>query len=224
MKTLFTLYILAIISLGATSYNEGKLTISVPSDQYTVTVNGRTYRVHENTVTLENLRSGEYNVRIYRHLSPAGSMRQNRETLYASTVTVRPHYHADLMMNRFGKVLFDEQPLRTRNNGRYEKDQGRNNGIAMNAQEFELLLKRVNEQRFGNDKMFMVREAAVRDQFHTGQVVRLMQLFSFENDRLEVARYCYASTIDKSNYHTVKNELRYASSRNELDYYIRNLR
>jgi hypothetical protein len=55
-------------------------------------------------------------------------------------------------------------------------------------------------------------------------VKELMLLFSFENNKLDIAKSAYRKTIDKQNYLNVNDALTFSSSREELVRFIRESR
>jgi hypothetical protein len=160
MRSIFTLLIAFFISVSAFAQNDGMLTITLPSDQFTVIVNGRIYDIVSNTVTIDNIRAGEYRIKIYRYNGNTGNMRQMREPLYSTFVMVKAHYHVDMMINRFGKIYVDEQPLPGNNTERYQGNNKYRRNFAMSAQEFNVLKQRVNAARFTDEKMILVKEAS----------------------------------------------------------------
>lgn len=71
------------------------------------------------------------------------------------------------------------------------------------------------------EKMIEVAKTALKDkQVKTSQVHQLLQLFSFENNKLELAKYCYDKTLDKDNYYSLYNDFTFSSYSSELDKYI----
>ncbi|HNQ83646.1 MAG TPA: DUF4476 domain-containing protein, partial [Bacteroidales bacterium] len=53
------------------------------------------------------------------------------------------------------------------------------------------------------------------------QVKEIMKLFSFEESRLEFAKYAYGYTYDLSNFYIVNDAFSFESSIDELNKYIR---
>ena len=220
MRSIFTLLIALFVSASAFAHNDGMLTITLPSDQFTVIVNGRIYDIVSNTVTIDNIRAGEYRIKIYRYNGNTGNMRQMRDPLYSTFVMVKARYHVDMMINRFGKIYVDEQPLMGSNTERYQGTNKYRRNFAMSAQDFNVLKQRVNAMRFTDEKMILVKEASFRNQFSSSQVVELIKEFSFESDKLEVAKLLYMNTIDKNNFYLVYSEFRFSSTKTELEKYI----
>ncbi|MBA2745922.1 MAG: DUF4476 domain-containing protein [Flavisolibacter sp.] len=121
--------------------------------------------------------------------------------IFASTVTVRPSYHVDVMVNRFGKAMVDEKSLQGR--GWYDDDLNDHDDYGstgayqhpMSTMDFDRLINRIREQHFRDQKKIMARDAITRNYFLTAQVVQLLQQFSFENDKLEMAKLVYFTDL-----------------------------
>ena len=241
MKTIFTLLLATIFTTSAFAYDEGRLTITVstPSDVQ-VMIDNRTYRLDDNSVILNNVRAGQHTIQVYRgrgnNRNNGNKNRNNRnDILYSSTIYVKPNYDVDIMINRFGKVLVDERDLRYSNdgygnygnnngsygnNGNYDNNNGYNQ--AMNDRDFSQLLQKIRGQWFG--KINTAKEGINENYFTTLQVRQILQLFSSENDKLELAKLAYRNTVDQRNYAQLYDVFSYQSSKDELDQYIRNNR
>ena len=176
MKNIFTL-LLATVSVSAFAYNGGKLTITVPSSKnIQVYVDGRAYQDNNNTIVLDNIQAGNHSITIYKNNRNSygnngnygrNSNRKDRrndqgDVLYNSNVYVRPSYHVDVMINRFGKALVDEKIINNNygddddwydngyENGGYNNG-GYNNGYhqAMSDYDFNQLLQKIRSQWIG---------------------------------------------------------------------------
>src|SRR5687768_16186653 len=114
MKTIFTLLFATIFSASAFAYGEGKLTITFASkSNVQVVIDGRTYQQNDNAIVLNDIDPGNHRIQIYKAKRNGNGNGRNRndrnELLYSTTVQVKPNYHVDIMVNRFGKALVDER-------------------------------------------------------------------------------------------------------------------
>ena len=222
------------------AYDEGRLTVTVAQGKnIQVQIDGRSYSDDDNTITVQNIQSGYHTIKIFRSNGRNNNNNNGRwdrgnnraqEVIYSSQVYVRPSYHVDVMVNRFGKALVDEQIIdrNYNNNGGYDdyRNGGYNNGYrqAMNDNDFNQLVGKIKSQWFGNGKMKTARESIPQYYFNTTQVRQLLQIFSSENDKLELAKLAYANTVDPRNYSSLYDVFAYQSSRDELERYVRNYR
>jgi hypothetical protein len=232
MKAIFTL-LLATVFTSAFAGNEGKLTISIVSNKaFQVYVDGRQYYDNDGSFTLNNVRSGNHTIQVYRQARNNNGNGRNRnnndrgELMYSSTVYVRPSYHVDVLINRFGKALVDEKALNDRN-GRWDEDDwdngNYNNGYnkAISDNEFNQLLQRIRGQWFG--RLGNAKDAINSNYFYTSQTRQLLEVFTSESEKLELAKLSYAKIIDRQNFRQLYDLFSYASQ-SELDRFARDAR
>lgn len=251
MKTIFTLLVATLFTSSAFAYDESRLTITVSDNSnLQVMIDNRAYRLNDHSLVLNNIRSGRHTIQVYRNSENndrgwgRSRNRNNRnDVLYSSTIYVKPDYDVDIMINRFGKAMVDERDLRYgkdddwknndrrydrngdedyKNNRNYPNDRSYNQ--AMNQYDFDQLVQKIRSQWFGNGKMNTAKDALDRNYFTTEQVRQVLDLFSSENDKLELAKLAYRHTVDQRNYSRLYEVFAYQSSREELDQYIRNNR
>jgi len=232
MKTIFTLLLATTITSAAFAYDEGKITITLASNKnMSVYVDGRQYNNDENTIVLNDVRSGNHTIKIYQKKKKNNRRDDDRnlrnaDLLYSTTVYVKPSYHVDIMVNRFGKALVDERAINSRD--RWDDDWQNNNNEdynrALSDYDFNLLIQRMKNSWFNKDKVNIAKDALARDYFNTSQVRQLLQLVSFEGDKLELAKLAYRNTVDQRSYYSLYDVFSFQSSKDELDKYIRDYR
>lgn len=91
----------------------------------------------------------------------------------------------------------------------------------LTSAEFEGMLTAVGDKAFEDARMSTAKTTANNRCFTAEQVKQLMDLFHFEDSRLDFAKFAYDRTHDIGNYHKVKEAFRFESSVEELDKYIR---
>lgn len=228
MKKTFTfLTFLFFIALSATAFSN-RLTISSNNDNpdIRVQVDGKNYQLGRNSqddIVIDDLRAGYHNVKVYKSSGSRrgwGNQSNNLKLLYNGNIIIRSGFHTDITINRFGKAFVDERQIQ-----RYEDD-GNNydnyewNRQPMNERSFEQLKQSIRRESFDDTKL-SIAKTAIRDQaVSTTQVRELLGLFSFEQNKLDIAKYCYQYTTDHNNYYLVANSFAYSSSKQELMRYI----
>jgi hypothetical protein len=205
-------------------------------------IDNRTYRLDDNALVLNNIRAGQHTIQVYRGRATnnRGNNRNNNRNniLYSSTIYVKPNYDVDIMINRFGKALVDERDLRYSNdgygnNGNYGNNNGgygtndgnygnNNYSQALKDYDFNQLLQKIRSQWIA--KQSVAKDAINSNYFTTLQVRQILQLFSSENDKLELAKLAYRNTVDQRSYTQLYDVFSSQRSRDELDQYIRNNR
>lgn len=230
MKRIFTLLLGSLFSLSLLAYDGSRLSISTIGNSkvdFRVEVDGRRYDMKDHTVTLSNLSQGNHNIRIFRVMKNKNGFNKKQELVYATTVFLRRGFHLDITMNRFGKALVDERKIE-----KYDDwfDEGYDDyydddfAEIMSAQEFQQVKQAISKEWLESNKLNSVKFIIDKNFFSTMQVRELMSLFSFEKNKLEVAKYAYRKTVDKHNYFQVNDQLVFSSSKEELARFLRESR
>ena len=199
-------------------------------------VGNNQYQGQDNSTVISNLQPGHHVVKVY-----AARKNQKRsiwgnnnsaQLIYSSTIHVRPGYYVDITINRFGKALVDERALQSNgrndewNNDTYYEDDNRYNDRheynrrPVSEQSFSSMVQTLRREYSENSRLVLAKQIVDRNYFSTEQVKYIMQLFSFENNKLELAKYAYRNTTDQKNYFAVYDVLRYSSSKEQLAEYI----
>lgn len=81
--------------------------------------------------------------------------------------------------------------------------------------------KSINAASFDNTKITTAKQIlAAKKCFSVTQIKEILQLFSFESSKLEVAKYAYDYCVDKTNYYQVNDVFSFTSSKDELSKYV----
>ena len=239
MKSFFTLLTTAFISLSGYAYfDQTKLTISTSGNvPVRIMVDGKKYTNKNGDVTINNLAAGYHTVKIFVQQRQKGQDRGQfngnqpyYQLMYNSSIVIKQQYHTDMLVNRFGKVFIDEQPL---SNGYYEDEenwgddgngQGGYNQQAMTPQIFEQFKQAVTKATFDDDKSLVVKQVANNNLFTSVQVKEIVQLFTFESGKLDIAKFLYKYTIDKGSYFIVNDAFTFNRTREDLMKYMQTVK
>ncbi|GAB4094334.1 DUF4476 domain-containing protein [Flaviaesturariibacter terrae] len=108
------------------------------------------------------------------------------------------------------------------NNGGYGNGGYNNGGYGtMSASNFTALLQQLHNENFDNTRLSLVKNALASNRVTAAQVKQLMQQFSFDNDRLEVAKTAYPRTTDRNNFFQVMDAFEFSSSKESLTAWMR---
>ena len=91
----------------------------------------------------------------------------------------------------------------------------------MNDVEFNRVLDCIQKEWIETNKMRSATQIISTNYFTSAQVKQMLQLFSFESNKLELAKMAYTKTVDKQNYRCVSDVLWFNSSKDELARFIR---
>ena len=239
MKKYFTLITLLFLSAATfANLNEARLSISSMSNTpIRVLIDGRQVQQSNREFRISNLNPGNHRIQIYRinQKQGRGVFRNNRdEMIYNGNVNLRRGTHTDIVINRFGKVFTDEQRIdnryddtwsdndwnNDRNNDNWNRDNNNSWGQPMNYERFQQLKQSIERESFDKNKMDLLRSILPNNRVTAQQVRELAYLISFENTRLELAKFAYRYTSDRGNYFVVNDVFNFGSSKTELTRYI----
>ena len=231
MKKIFTLLLSSLFSLSLLAFDGSRLSIATVGNdkfEFHVEVDGRRYEMKDHTVTISNLSQGNHNVRIFRVKKNRNGFNRKQELIYATTIFLRRGFHFDITMNRFGKALVDERVIENNEDvfdDGYDDDYYDDDfAEIMDAREFQQVKEAIGKEWLESNKLNSVKFIIDKNLFSTMQVRELMSLFSFEKNKLEVAKYAYRRTVDKHNYYQVNDQLVFSSSKEELARFLRESR
>ncbi|AEA42867.1 DUF4476 domain-containing protein [Fluviicola taffensis] len=98
------------------------------------------------------------------------------------------------------------------------------NGYPMSETRFNEVVQSIKSKSFDDSKLTMAKQVINTNCMTSGQVKRLMLLFSFEDTRLDLAKYAYGYTYDIGNYYQLNDAFTFESSIDELNAYTSGFR
>lgn len=242
--TLFTFLLMAVITFAA--WDDARLSItSMSNAPVRIMIDGRQVQQGNREIRINNLSPGIHRIQIYstsnnnnRRKGLFGDNNRN-QLIYNNSVNIRRGMHTDIVINRFGKVFIDEERIdnrnddnwndNDRNNGGWNNDNNsgwgndnrdNNYGTVMSYERFQQLKHSVERESFDKNKMDLLRSTLPYNRVSSQQVRELAQLISFEQTRLELAKFAYRYTTDRGNYFVVNDVFNFGSSKTELTRYI----
>ncbi|MFZ4796614.1 MAG: DUF4476 domain-containing protein [Bacteroidia bacterium] len=87
---------------------------------------------------------------------------------------------------------------------------------------FSNLTDQLKKQGFEDNKIQIVKQVMANNCLSAAQVKGLMKEFSFEENKLRVAKICYSKTTDKENYFTINDAFGFSSSVDEMSEFLKN--
>lgn len=106
-----------------------------------------------------------------------------------------------------------------------ERNAYENRTSTMSDREFERVLDAINKEWLEANKMKSATQIINTNYFTAAQVKQMLFLFSFENNRVDIAKQAYSKTVNPGNYlASLKDAFSYESSIDELARFIRNFR
>jgi hypothetical protein len=247
MKSIFTLLVSSIFSLSSFAFRGAQISISSISNEKVVAdVNGRLYYMDDKGISVQDLQSGFYTIKIYteKKKNNGNKHRDNaskgNDLIYNNRVYLRDGQLFDMRVNRNGNVEvrenlndrigrrynedddFDNNRSRNRDyrDNRYENDYNK----AMSFHEFGQVRESLKRIWLERSRVTAARQILDRNYFLSWQIKELLLLFSSENSKLELAKHAYSSTTDKQAFYIVNDVFTFNRSKDELARYIREYR
>lgn len=93
-------------------------------------------------------------------------------------------------------------------------------GCAIPVSSAKSIVAAIENESFSEDKMNVAKQATKNKCLTTDQVVEICNLFDFEEDKLEFAKYAYSRTYDRDDYYKVNSVFDFSSTKEELNEYI----
>lgn len=239
MKKFFTLLLSSLFSLSLLAFDGNRLSVATVANgmNLSIEIDGRKFKMQDNSITLSNLSEGSHNIRIYRDKKKNGNgfgfgQAKKQEIIYASNIYLKRGFHTDITINRFGKVLVDERRIANNDSDEWFEDEdiyddgSWDNGYSnvMTTRDFESVKEQIRKEWFESSRLVSVKTIISKNNFTTQQVKEMMLLFTFENNRLEVAKAAYRRTVDKQRYFELNDAFTFSSSRDDLARFIRESR
>jgi len=78
----------------------------------------------------------------------------------------------------------------------------------------------INNASFAEDKMRIAKQFTKNNCLNVDQILSVMSLFSFEENKLDYAKYAYDFCVDKGNYFLVNDAFSFSSSKSALNKFL----
>ncbi len=107
---------------------------------------------------------------------------------------------------------------------RNDQDYGYNSNRSMSDLEFNRVLESMQKEWLESNKQKSAQQIIAMNYLSTDQVKRMLQMFSFESIKLDLAKQAYAKTVDQRNYVLINEVFSFSSSKDDLARYVRTFR
>jgi len=123
----------------------------------------------------------------------------------------------------YGNDDRDDRDNRDYDNDRKNDDSRYDNNYsqAMTNNDFAQAKESLRREWFENTRLETAKQIIDRSYFTSQQVKEMVLLFTFENNRLDIAKYAFGKTVDKGNYFIVNDAFTFNNNKEALKEYIR---
>lgn len=252
MKTIFTLLSslfmsIAVFAVPAPNAARVKSMLTVQSagnSDIRVVVDGRRFEPNDNSLVISGLEAGTHTLKIYREKNSGvfNILGKRYEMVYNTSLLIRAKTHVTVTVDRYGRTSITEQKIR-RNGGRdsrweneddhyYDYENGKYGdyddnygyGRGMDDREFRRVLESIDREWLESNKLKSATHIVTTNTLTAAQVKQMVLMFSFEGNKVELAKQAYRNTVDKRNYYIINDAFSFNSSKDELARFIRNFR
>ncbi len=253
MKTFFTLLTSLFMSIAvfAAAKPQSILTIkSADNSDIRVVLDGKRFEPNDNSIMLRGIDDGHHTIKVFKQKRNGffNMTGKRYELVYNTSINVKKRTHLFITIERNGRISMQENKIKKDwdsqdhawDNGRDDRndrdydfdrdgqwgDYDNHEGYAsgMNDREFTSILQSIEKEWLESNKLKSASQIVKTNSLSTAQVEQLILLFSFENNKLQLAKQAYANTVDKRNYSRLFDVFSFNSSKVELERYIRNPR
>jgi len=105
----------------------------------------------------------------------------------------------------------------------YGNNQGNSYGNVMSNNMFNSFLNALQNTKFDDDRVSVIKQQLATNRITSEQVKALMKSLTFDENRLNVAKFAYSRCVDRNNYFMIYSAFEFESYAQELrDYISRN--
>jgi hypothetical protein len=238
MKKVFTIsalaFIISFVSVRVMAFNSSLQISSMCSQFITVQIGNTFYSNPTAMFQLNTLAPGTYNVQVYRWQRAMG----NQFPLYSGLIQVGSNEVVQTVITAPGLVQINRQvlvPQCNLVNPVYQPYQGNyhysyqnffgmndfqnyqyNGFIPMDMNTLSALKLSISRASFESTRMDIARQVLAQQYLTSAQLREILQLFTFESSKVELAKFAYPRVIDRQNIFIIYDVFTFNSSISEL--------
>lgn len=91
----------------------------------------------------------------------------------------------------------------------------------MNSEEFNDRLNAIKRTSFDKDRIEKSKQVFEDEVLSTNQVIEVVKVFSFDDSKVNFAKWAYKYTLDKKNYYKVEDHFSFGASKSELREFVK---
>ena len=95
--------------------------------------------------------------------------------------------------------------------------------MGMDPRDFEEAAAMLSKETFEDTRLATAKQVVANNPMTVKQITQICKLFTFESNKLELAKFAYPYCIEKNKYYMLNEVFTYDSSKKELNEYLRGL-
>lgn len=92
--------------------------------------------------------------------------------------------------------------------------------VPISNETFQEIVTAIKKAQYENDRIIVAKEKLVNNCMNTQQVQKLMEIFTHDREKMELAKNAYAITIDKDNYKILVENFQFSENKTEFLQFI----
>lgn len=93
----------------------------------------------------------------------------------------------------------------------------------MNPKDYETVVRTISNETFDDTRLTIAKQVIIDNNMSSRQIADICKLFTFENNKLEFAKFAYPYCVDPNKYFLLNEVFTYDSSKHELNEFIQKL-
>jgi len=155
-----------------------------------------------------------------------GAIQNSGITTHSTTTTT----YSETYTESYGDEGDDRDHQHARDNGRGREEVREDRFVhpsgcpgPMLDADYNRAVQSISSKSFSDQKFTILTQVLNANCVTVNQVIGFMKLFTFEDDKLEVAKKAYTKTWDQGNYYQVNDAFTYSTSTDELNKFIQSI-
>ena len=222
-KLLITAFSFIFCVFTASASGLSNLTLTIEGNaNYKVRLNHQWTSFAGNEFYFDQLRPGNHHIRIVKISNRRHAYGQQAVVIYDGIVSLPARADVVMRLNRFGMLQMVSCHTSFQTVGCYDYSTV-NEPLcyaAVSDEEFFGIRNIIAQRTFESSRVELAHQLIRGRMFTSAQVASLLEVFSFESSRLEIAKAAYARTVDPMNYYLVYSAFTFDSSIADLNRFI----
>ncbi|MBQ6772034.1 MAG: DUF4476 domain-containing protein [Bacteroidales bacterium] len=95
--------------------------------------------------------------------------------------------------------------------------------MGMNPRDFDEAVNLLSKESFDDTRLTTAKQIVANNPMTVNQIAQICRLFTYENNKLEWAKFAYPYCVEKNKYYMLNDVFTYDSSKQELNEFIKGL-
>jgi Domain of unknown function (DUF4476) len=207
---------------NVTTQTQTTQTVSTPVSATTVTTDGASVNINVSGTTTQTPDNANVNISVSGVNTNTTQTQDNANVNISVSGVNTKTTQTVKTTTRTSSSSTDEMPVRKSEPVRSEpvKSQPAACTSAMLSTDFDRARKSIEAKSFTEEQMTICTQVIKANCFSVKQVLSLMEIFTYEESKLSVAKLAYPKTIDKNNYYQINDAFSYSSTVEALNKFM----